>query len=124
MVSNILKLKKIGIDSRNEHLVFMRSDCYVYRSEGFEAINRIRVAFEEKSLMASLINMDEPGQLNGHEIGLSNNAIDFLGANESEHLSLHHLPALDSINEVRAKIYGTAARHVEYNSSIEKETCG
>jgi len=124
MVSNILKLKKIGIDSRNEHLVFMRSDCYVCRSEGFEAINRIRVAFEEKSLMASLINMDEPGQLNGHDIGLSNNAIDFLGANECTHLSLHHLPTLESINEVRAKIYGTAARHIEYNSSMEKETRG
>jgi thymidine phosphorylase len=41
---NLLRLRNPGIDSRNEHLVFMRSDCRVCQSEGFEALSRIRVS--------------------------------------------------------------------------------
>lgn len=119
MITNTLKLKSLGIDSRNEHLVFMRSDCPVCRSEGFEALNRIRVAYREKSLVASLIIMDEPGQLEEHEIGLSNNAIEYLQVNTGEHLSLHHLPALDSMSEVRSKIYGHTLDENAYHTIIK-----
>lgn len=119
MITNTLKLRKLGIDSRNEHMVFMRSDCPVCRSEGFEALNRIRVRYKEKTLVASLIIMDEPGQLKEHEIGLSNNAIEFLQVSEGGLLSLHHLPALDSMSEVRSKIYGHRLNEKAYHMIIK-----
>jgi len=118
MITNTLKLRKIGVDSRNEHMIFMRSDCPVCRSEGFEALNRIRITYKEKSLVASLIIMDEPGQLKEHDIGLSNKAIEYLGADEGEHLSLHHLPSLDSMNEIRSKIYGHSLKGNAYRKII------
>lgn len=57
---NILRLKRIGVDFRNEHLVFMSRGCHICKSEGFEALNRIRVSKKDKTLVASLIVMDNP----------------------------------------------------------------
>lgn len=37
----------------------MPRDCHVCKSEGFEALNRIRVSKEGKTLVASLIVMDD-----------------------------------------------------------------
>ena len=54
-ISNALRLRDLGIDSRNEHLVFMRRDCPVCVAEGFNALSRVRVASPTKSLAASLI---------------------------------------------------------------------
>lgn len=103
---NLLRLRKLGIDSRNEHLVFMRSDCHVCIAEGFEALNRIRVSAGDLSLVASLIVMDNPVQLEMDEIGLSDGAIKFLHAEEGDLIRLSHLGALDSMGDIRRKIYG------------------
>ena len=37
--SNFLKARRLGIDTHHEAVVFMRQDCHVCRSEGFEAHN-------------------------------------------------------------------------------------
>lgn len=103
---NKLKLKKLGIDFRNEHLVFMRRDCHVCKSEGFEALSRIRVLKGDRTLVASLIVMDDPSQLNPGEIGLSNGAIEWLSATEGDEITPSHMPPLDSMSDVRKKIYG------------------
>lgn len=103
---NLLRLRRMGIDSRNEHLVFMRSDCHVCIAEGFEALNRIRISAGERELVASLIVLDNPEQLKADEIGLSKGAIKFLQAEEGDPIRLSHLGALDSMSDIRRKIYG------------------
>ena len=40
---NFLYLTKAGIDTHQEPVVYMRSDCHVVRSEGFSAQGRVRV---------------------------------------------------------------------------------
>lgn len=101
-----LRLKRLGVDSRNEHLVFMRSDCSVRNSEGFEALNRIRVTSANSTLVASLIVMDNLNALGQHEVGLSEAAVGFLQAKEGDSLTLSHPKSLDSMSDVRRKIYG------------------
>lgn len=103
---NLLRLKRLGIDSRNEHLVFMRSDCHVCVAEGFEALSRIRVAAGRRELVASLIVLENPELLEQDEIGLSKAAIKFLRAEEGDLVRLSHLGALDSMSDIRRKIYG------------------
>jgi thymidine phosphorylase len=49
-----LVLRRLGIDTYQEHIVYMRSDCHVCRSEGFEARSRVRVSTEDNSLLATL----------------------------------------------------------------------
>jgi thymidine phosphorylase len=103
---NTLKLKKLGIDFRNEHLVFMRRDCHVCKSEGFEALNRIRISKAGRTLVASLIVMDDPNLLDHGEVGLSDGAIEWLSAAEGDVITLSHMAPLDSMSDVRKKIYG------------------
>src|SRR3990172_10313084 len=49
-----LTLRRLGIDTYQEHIVYMRADCDVCRSEGFEARSRVRVGARGKSLLATL----------------------------------------------------------------------
>ncbi len=119
LAHNTLKLKKLGVDFRNEHLVFMRRDCQVCKSEGFEALNRIRVSMSGKTLVASLIVMDDRSRLNHDEIGLSDGAIEHLSAVEGDAITLSHLAPLDSMGDVRSKIYGNILDETSFSRIIQ-----
>src|SRR3972149_3630928 len=57
-----LTLRRLGIDTYQEHIVYMRADCHVCRSEGFEARSRVRAAANGKRLPARL-NVSRSGLL-------------------------------------------------------------
>ena len=42
--TNNLKFKRLGINTQHEHIAYMREDCHVCKSEGFEALTRILVS--------------------------------------------------------------------------------
>ena len=71
--STILKYKHLGIYTQNENVVYMREDCHVCISEGFEALTRIRVSMANRSIIASL-NVINSEILLPNEIGLSDAA--------------------------------------------------
>lgn len=116
--SNSLILKRLGIDARNEYMVFMRKDCPVCISEGFEALNRIKVSKGNKTIVASLIVWDNEEQLTHDQLSLSEAAIDILGAHAGDELTLSHLDALDSMSDVRKKIYGNRLNQAEFDRII------
>ncbi|WP_339904639.1 thymidine phosphorylase family protein [uncultured Cyclobacterium sp.] len=116
---NLLKLVRIGIDARNEYMVFMRKDCPVCISEGFEALNRIIVAKGNKTIVASLIVWDEETHLKHDQLGLSEAAIDALEAKEGELLRLSHLDAMSSMSYVRKKIYGHRLNLGEFDTIVK-----
>ena len=105
-ITNALRLRDLGIDSRNEHLVLMRRDCPVCVAEGFNALSRVRVASPTKSLAASLIVVDELSLLQQDELALSAGAIRILNAAEGDPLTLSHLGDLASMSDIRRKIFG------------------
>lgn len=115
---NTLKLVQLGIDARNEYLVFMRKDCPVCISEGFEALNRVEVSKGAKTIVASLIVWDNAIQLSHDQLALSDAAIDALEANEGDMLTLSHLDALDSMSDVRKKIYGHALDQAAFDRIV------
>ncbi|MEQ9469008.1 MAG: thymidine phosphorylase family protein [Ekhidna sp.] len=115
---NVLKLVRLGIDARNEYMVFMRKDCPVCVSEGFEALNRIKVSNGNKTIVASLIVWDNKAHLNHDQLGLSDAAIEALETKEGDLLSLSHLDALDSMSDVRKKIYGHRLNQTEFDRII------
>ena len=52
--SNVLRLKRLGIDTYQELVIFMASECPVCRSEGWGAQSRIMVAHNGSSIIATL----------------------------------------------------------------------
>jgi thymidine phosphorylase len=93
--SFILKVKRIGIDTRKHLVIYMREDCALCKSEGFRSEARIQVSLREKWIIATL-NVVTSEILKNHEIGLSESALERLGANEGDVVVVSHANPLDS----------------------------
>ncbi len=115
--SNILKYKHLGIYTQNENVVYMREDCHVCVSEGFEALTRIRVSNLNTSIVASL-NIINSDMLLPDEIGLSDSAAEKLNVSHNETLYVSHLEPIESLSHVRAKIYNQKLDYNAYNEII------
>ncbi len=105
MGDNFLYLTKIGIDTYQHAVVFMRKDCHVCRAEGVNAMTRVRVCTNTNSITATLITVSEDF-LSHQQAGLSDIAWQMLGAEEGDVVQFSHAPAVDSMSYVRGKLYG------------------
>lgn len=52
--SHALRVKRLGIGTYQEPVIYMRSDCRVCRAEGFEAQSRVQVAHNRHAIIATL----------------------------------------------------------------------
>jgi thymidine phosphorylase len=100
-----LRLKRLGIDTYQEPVIYMRSDCHVCRAEGFEAQSRVQVTHNNRAIVATL-NVVTGDLLAPDEAGLSEAAWRLLGAHAGDAVALSHPPVLESLSRVRAKVYG------------------
>src|SRR5262245_37733090 len=102
---HLLRLRRLGIDTHEEAVVYMRRDCPVCRSEGFTAQARIEVRAGARSIIATLGQITSDLLARG-EASLSESAWHRLAANEGEEITIAHSAPLDSLSHIRAKIYG------------------
>lgn len=103
--SDMLILRRLGIDTYKEYIVFMRADCHVVRAEGFKALTRVVVHHHHHAIVATL-NVVQSDLLREGEASLSESAFDALHARENDEITVTHLEPLASLSHVRAKIYG------------------
>lgn len=103
--ANRLRLRRMGIDTYQEPVLYMHRDCPVCRSEGFEAQSRVELHLGDCTLVATL-NVVSGDFLSPDEAGLSEAAWRLLKARAGEEVSLHHPAPLESLGHVRAKVYG------------------
>lgn len=116
--SNKLTFKRLGIHTQHEHFAYMREDCHVCVSEGFEALARIRVTNGKKSIVASL-NVLRSDILQPGEISLSESAVQSLGVKEGETITASHLHPITSLSYVRSKIYGNKLTPAELEEIVK-----
>lgn len=116
--SNKLVFKRLGIHTLHEHFAYMREDCHVCVSEGFEALTRIRITNRRKTIVASL-NVIRTDLLGVGEISLSESAIHALGVVEGETVTVSHLHPINSLGYVRSKIFGNTLSSPELKEIIE-----
>ena len=102
---NELRARRLGIDARHEAIVFMREDCLVCRSEGFDAFARVRLTCGTRSIIATLHHVTT-NLIEKAEAGLSEAAWHALGAKEGDTIVATHPRPLSSLSRVRAKVYG------------------
>ncbi|NVK39962.1 MAG: thymidine phosphorylase family protein [Oceanospirillaceae bacterium] len=112
-----LEARRLGIDTRQEPIVFMRSDCPVCRSEGFAALSRVLVSSDSQHIIATLnivtSDMVAPGQ-----IGFSESAWRRLDLVEGTPIHVSHPPPIQSLSYVRAKVYGHTLDEMQLQSII------
>lgn len=100
-----LRAHRLGIDTHQEPVVYMRRDCGVCRSEGFEAQSRVRIRNGGHAIIATL-NVVENELLPPGSAGLSDAAWRLLGVEEGTELRFSHPRPIHSLSYVRGKIYG------------------
>jgi thymidine phosphorylase len=100
-----LRLRRLGIDTRAEAVLYLRADAEVCRSEGFASQARVEVRLGDRTLIATL-NVVTGELLAPGDVGLSEVAWTRLAARDGDAVALAHPPPLESLGHVRAKIHG------------------
>lgn len=113
--SNALRLKRLGIDTFKNAIVFLRKDCPICHSEGIEVPWKMNVNINNRQILAS-INTIQNGLLQPGEVGLSEYAWQMLEAQEGDKVILSHPEPLDSLQSVRSKVYGHVLQETEINA--------
>ncbi|MBU1927118.1 MAG: thymidine phosphorylase family protein [Gammaproteobacteria bacterium] len=101
-----LRLKYLGIDTYKEAVIYMRPDCYVCESEGFEAQARVRVSLDHSHTIIATLNTVASDVLKIGEASLSEYAWKLLGAREGDTIHISHPEPIRSLAYVRGKIHG------------------
>jgi thymidine phosphorylase len=103
--SNSLKLIRLGIEAYRENIIFIRSDCNICTSEGSTLPTRVRISTKNSSIVATL-NPVHTNILKEGEASLSEIAFQRLEVAQGDTVSVSHLLPINSLSDVRSKIYG------------------
>ncbi len=114
---NKLSLKYLGIDTYIEPVIYMKKDCHICLSEGFEAQARVEVTLHNRSLIATL-NIIDSDLLHHNEASLSQYAWNFLSAKENDTISIAHPKPLESLSYIRSKIYNNELTYSQINEIV------
>lgn len=121
--SNKLKLKRLGIDTYRENIIFVRSDSNICTSEGSALPTRVLVTHKNKNIVATLgavhTNILADGEASLSEIGFKR-----LDVKEGDKISVSHLLPIDSLRYVRSKIYGNKLSKTSIKEIIEDVSKG
>ena len=108
---------KMGIDTHEEPIVFMRKDCAICRAEGYTANTRLQIRVGERTLIATLNTVAEEILPTG-SIGFSDSAWEYLDLRADTPVMVHHSPEVQSLSALRKKIYGHSLNALEISSII------
>jgi thymidine phosphorylase len=120
---SFLVLKRMGIDTHQEPIVYMRADCHVCRSEGFSAQSRVLITTARSSIIATL-NVVRDGFIEADEAGLSDAAWRLLDAVSGERATFSHPRTVESFGAVRAKIFGHAFQEAQLLACLRDMSAG
>lgn len=120
---NKLSLKYLGINTYKDPIVYMRADCLICKSEGFNAQTRVMVTLNQHSIIATL-NIIETDLLQHHEASLSDYAWNLLSAKNGDEITITHPKTLESVNYIRSKIYGNELSRPEMQFIINDVVSG
>ena len=120
---NTLVLRRLGIDTYGEAVIYMRADCPVCRSVGVSAQSRVRVTLGDRSLVATLNVVTGP-VLDDGEAALSEVAWHTLDAKPGDLIAISHPPPVTSLSQVRAKVYGHALDDQAFRAIIQEVVAG
>jgi thymidine phosphorylase len=118
-----LRLRRLGIDTYQEPVLYMHRDCPVCRSEGFEAQSRVELHVDGRTVVATL-NVVQGSFLDVGEAGVSEAAWRLLRAPEGAAVTLRHPAPLESLGHVRAKVYGRKLTATALRAVIEDVAAG
>jgi thymidine phosphorylase len=104
--ADVLRVKRLGIDTYQEAVIFLAKLSPLCRAEGWAAQARLEVSCGGRSIVATL-SVTTNDLLGPDEAGLSEAAWTLLGASAGDLVRVAHAPPVESFRHVRAKVYGS-----------------
>lgn len=120
---NKLKLIRLGIDTKYEFIIYMHADCFICKSEGFEASTRVLVSTHDQSIIATL-DIIHSDIIKPNEASLSESAWARLDVQEGQEITLSHISPVTTFKYVRSKIYGNELHEREFDEVIQDIVAG
>lgn len=111
-----LTLRQVAIDTYKENVAYLHRDCKLYRSEGFQALNKIEIQQKDngRSIIAVLNVVDDVCITGPDELGVCEQAFEQLGGKAGIAVSVAHARAPDSLKAVHRKIAGDVLDFEDY----------
>ena len=100
-----LRARRLRLETQHEPIVLMHAECPVARSEGFAARAQVELHGGGRSAIATLYQVADD-IVAVDEVGLSETVWRRLGAPDGSEISVKHPQPLESMSDVRAKVYG------------------
>jgi thymidine phosphorylase len=113
-----LQARRIGIDTYRENVVYLRRDCPVVRAEGFQALAKVEVAANGRTILAVLNVVDDPRLLGECELGLSEESFAQLGAADGAPVAVRHAEPPPSMWALKRKIAGERLGPNEFSAIV------
>jgi len=113
---NTLKLRRIAIDTYKENVVYLHRHCRLFRSEGFQALNKVEIfVVDDGDPVVAVLNIvDDDNILQPDELGLSEQVFGQLNNAEGTQVTIRHANPPASIASVHQKISGEPLDHNAY----------
>ncbi len=121
--TNVLKARRMGINTQHEAVIIMHKDCPVSRAEGFSAHTRVRISYGARAIFATVYHITN-GLIELDEAGLSDAAWNGLELTGGEEIAISHPRPLDSLASVRAKVYGNRLGQQSFHEIIDDIVAG
>lgn len=102
----MLRLRRIAIDTYPENIALLSRRCTTYRAEEFQALKKIEVVGDGRTLLATLMIADAEAIVGPDELGLGEQAFRRLGLPEGSGVEISQATPPASLEAIRAKITG------------------
>lgn len=100
-----LPVRRAGIDTYRQPVLYLHRDCPVCRAEGFAALTRVRIGSGGRDTVA-VLNVVTGDWLGAHEAALSEAAWQALRPEPGALAEFAHADPAESCSLLRAKVYG------------------
>ena len=116
-----LTLRRVGIDTYHENVAYLHRDCRAYRSEGFQALNKVEIHPEGGGpLILAVLNVVDDASITApDELGLSEQAFAQLGATAGTLVQIAQARPPESLDAVHRKIHGQRLAPSAYRAIAE-----
>jgi thymidine phosphorylase len=101
----LLRARRLGVHTHDEAVVFMRSDCYVCKSEGLSPRSLVLLTANGREAIATLYHVSSD-LLEIDEAGLSEAAWLRLQTADGDPVLARHPDPIESLAKVRSRIFG------------------
>lgn len=113
-----LQIRRVGIDTWRENVVYLHRDCPVVRAAGFQALSKVEVHANGQTILAVLNVVSDDRIVSACELGVSEDAFRRLGVSDGHSASIAHAEPAHSIAALHRKIAGERLNREEIGGII------